>query len=67
MTESLHWLRAGTPRHACIDVVSCPQCKATPGQPCIGARGPVLQTHYRRRDAYRELRRAQKRKNPASR
>lgn len=44
--------------HPSVEFVACPVCEAPKGSLCIGSDGtPHLDRHYKRYDAYRELRR----------
>lgn len=48
--------------HPSVEHVRCPVCLQPPGMLCIGSNGePHLDRHYKRCDAYRELRRDRKR------
>ena len=41
--------------HPSVEHVTCPVCKAPPGVLCMGARRRILNRHYKRADAYRDL------------
>ena len=44
--------------HPSVEFARCPQCGQPPGKLCLGVRGPHLGVHFRRCNAYRDLKRA---------